>query len=339
MAQSKFVTWLMGGRCYKATATSALALSAVAGGFIISSGNALAFQIDFNTGSLANGSYGLQWNPPTDPAPPYAPPYVGGLPNLLANPGPVTPAIATPFTKQWYDTDFQYTKVGDVTATNYFFPTDKQIWFVDSNTLLPIPNPVTSGNGGPSKGSGNIEWDWKDVSANGDWRIPPDPHSFDQWQVDVDFNPNLTLPQGSPSVFDYVIRISDRSGAYPGIVPAPREGNKWFEDVILTSAIVPSPGGGSVIKEIYTAVYNSVLGDYQPGTLIGTLTNSGTLPLVPGYDILYIRDTVTPNVGGTIDAYQNTYRQTPGPLPIVGAGAAFGFSRKLRGRIKASRTA
>ena len=28
-----------------------------------------------------------------------------------------------------------------------------------------------------------------------------------------------------------------------------------------------------------------------------------------------------------------------GPLPILGAGAAFGFSRKLRSRIKAARTA
>lgn len=30
-------------------------------------------------------------------------------------------------------------------------------------------------------------------------------------------------------------------------------------------------------------------------------------------------------------------RQTPGPLPILGAGAALGFSRKLRRRIRASR--
>jgi hypothetical protein len=30
-------------------------------------------------------------------------------------------------------------------------------------------------------------------------------------------------------------------------------------------------------------------------------------------------------------------RQTPGPLPILGAGAALGFSRKLRRRIRAAR--
>ena len=40
---------------------------------------------------------------------------------------------------------------------------------------------------------------------------------------------------------------------------------------------------------------------------------------------------------GNIDAIVNTY--VPGPLPVLGAGAAFGFSRKLRSRIKASSAA
>jgi hypothetical protein len=36
----------------------------------------------------------------------------------------------------------------------------------------------------------------------------------------------------------------------------------------------------------------------------------------------------------TVTSWSQTYTQTPGPLPILGAGAAFGFSRKLRSRIK-----
>ena len=32
----------------------------------------------------------------------------------------------------------------------------------------------------------------------------------------------------------------------------------------------------------------------------------------------------------------STTSQTPGPLPILGVGATFAFSRKLRGRIRAS---
>lgn len=38
--------------------------------------------------------------------------------------------------------------------------------------------------------------------------------------------------------------------------------------------------------------------------------------------------------GASVSSWNNTISQTPGPLPILGAGAAFGFSRKLRRRIK-----
>ena len=48
------------------------------------------------------------------------------------------------------------------------------------------------------------------------------------------------------------------------------------------------------------------------------------------------------NGDGAIDSFENSYRQkevdkVPGPLPILGAGVAFGFSRKLRRRIDGAR--
>ena len=45
--------------------------------------------------------------------------------------------------------------------------------------------------------------------------------------------------------------------------------------------------------------------------------------------------------GGAIDTIENSFKQThtvPGPLPLLGAGAAYGFSRNLRKRIKATKT-
>lgn len=39
---------------------------------------------------------------------------------------------------------------------------------------------------------------------------------------------------------------------------------------------------------------------------------------------------------GVVNTWSDTITQTPGPLSILGAGAALGFSRKLRSRIKAS---
>jgi hypothetical protein len=51
---------------------------------------------------------------------------------------------------------------------------------------------------------------------------------------------------------------------------------------------------------------------------------------------IWRRDVVT---GTGVPSFNSDLRNVPGPLPILGAGAAFGFSRKLRARIKASRTA
>jgi MYXO-CTERM domain-containing protein len=57
-----------------------------------------------------------------------------------------------------------------------------------------------------------------------------------------------------------------------------------------------------------------------------------------------VRDTWSIDLGSNtiLDAIQNNYTQTtetPGPLPLLGAGAAFGFSRRIRSRIKRARLA
>ena len=49
---------------------------------------------------------------------------------------------------------------------------------------------------------------------------------------------------------------------------------------------------------------------------------------------------------GSVNSFQNSYTQiesfappdeVPGPLPLLGVGAAFGFSRRLRTRVLAAR--
>jgi hypothetical protein len=68
-------------------------------------------------------------------------------------------------------------------------------------------------------------------------------------------------------------------------------------------------------------------------TLSATGTVSANVPILPS--AYYIKDVYS---GGGINSFQNTV-QTPGPLSVLGAGAAFRFSRKLRARVKASRPA
>ncbi len=56
---------------------------------------------------------------------------------------------------------------------------------------------------------------------------------------------------------------------------------------------------------------------FNPNTVTTAVTHSFTNPMVQ-------------------TAFSDTVTQTPGPLPILGAGAAFAFSRKVRSRIKAT---
>jgi hypothetical protein len=63
-------------------------------------------------------------------------------------------------------------------------------------------------------------------------------------------------------------------------------------------------------------------------------SSSGVNPFNPNQSMVSSSHTIMN--GATVTAITDTVTQTPGPLPILGAGAAFGFSRKLRNRIKAS---
>jgi len=80
------------------------------------------------------------------------------------------------------------------------------------------------------------------------------------------------------------------------------------------------------------------------GSAVGTKTNGSANDGEFTYTSNLASDTFTASLGnvtgGGIQAVQSTYTDmdsttaVPGPLPILGAGAAFGFTRKLRRRIK-----
>lgn len=82
----------------------------------------------------------------------------------------------------------------------------------------------------------------------------------------------------------------------------------WTNDALAPISLSLSPGPSSSFPP---------LRDFNPNTADTVVTHA----ITNGQSLTGITDTVT---------------QTPGPLPLLGAGAAFGFSRKLRNRIKAS---
>jgi hypothetical protein len=124
------------------------------------------------------------------------------------------------------------------------------------------------------------------------------------------------------------------------------EGGKYFRQVDLG---VDVNGSGIYSASVTKYVYDSDNMTNLLGTITFTQSDQGSsktpeLNLPEVYDHLYIVDSYAVNFNPStgeagIDKITNTYFQTPGPLPILGAGAAFGFSRKLRSRIKAGRTA
>jgi hypothetical protein len=147
-------------------------------------------------------------------------------------------------------------------------------------------------------------------------------YPFAQTQIDTDFN--------VPGTGNYT------GGLLVGPTYTVQALNHKIDGIDLAAAGI---GAFTVQKDVW-------LSDPSlPGSSIYTtlnLTGAGFVPVVdlPHSSQIWIRDTYNNPVAGqsSINNVENTVR-TPGPLAILGAGAGFGFSRKLRGRIKASRTA
>jgi hypothetical protein len=143
--------------------------------------------------------------------------------------------------------------------------------------------------------------------------------------VDIDFDPADENTTTSPVVglFEYVINTVEHNA---------------FHEIFLNWN--PLGTGSTATKAVYKAA------GFQPGDLLGTITTqNGKLDLSAiaqqnntSYSHLWIRDTWFLNPGDRIDNITNTFVETtvPGPLPLLGAGAAFGFSRRLRRRCKQS---
>jgi hypothetical protein len=82
----------------------------------------------------------------------------------------------------------------------------------------------------------------------------------------------------------------------------------------------------------------------KSGTEVGTLKSTNgqadgpvIYTFIGDYKTITITDTVTVPAGASVTSVSNAWTQrsrVPGPLPILGAAAAFGYSRKIRRRIK-----
>jgi len=139
----------------------------------------------------------------------------------------------------------------------------------------------------------------------------------DMWTTLATFNPSLPPPSTGSYSYDLAIIEPYKSAGW------------MFKDVELD---VDHAGSGQEVTKTIIGGGNPVLVSMD-GDPVGPVPLSGTsISVTDSWDL----DPAT----GTIMSISNTYTQTvPGPLPLLGAGAAFGFSRRIRNRIKGARLA
>ena len=166
---------------------------------------------------------------------------------------------------------------------------------------------------------GNLNWGSKSGTLGFQWTQidPPEPDSVgyakDLFALALDFNPDTAGTYTGQ--FDYTITIDPTN-------------NYEFATAQLDSIVNGStPLTTTVTKQIFGFA-----------NLVSTNGSNVTNVPVSG-KMLVVENLWDVGSGDVLDSFKDVYTQrqsVPGPLPLLGAGIAFGFSRKLRGRIKAS---
>jgi len=141
---------------------------------------------------------------------------------------------------------------------------------------------------------------------------PPSGITGDAFALATDFNPDTNGPYSGE--FDYTITITNP--------------NFTFATAALDSVVSGGGAGTTVTKKI-------------AGFADLVSTNGSNVPAVPvSGTTLVVRNLWDVGAGDVLDNFKDVYTQktgVPGPLPLLGAGAAFGFSRRLRNRVLAAR--
>lgn len=176
-----------------------------------------------------------------------------------------------------------------------------------------------------SKGT-NIPTDPTYILTGSITPLPPAGFAGDIFQFQANFGQPFATTTGGPYYYEYTVAIVDPSLYFSGI--------QQDSDVL--------PGAPSNIqKDVWFSGIKAGTPDLTLNSIDGAADPVGVFDTsVAGKNIqtLYVRDTLN-IVGNGVTSVTNKFVQqpitkTPGPLAIAGAGMAFGYSRKIRARIK-----
>lgn len=172
-------------------------------------------------------------------------------------------------------------------------------------------------------GRGTLEIEWN--------AFPPSGFENDFFSLDFDFSPSRLT--SSSIGFSYLLEVTDPRYALD-TVQLDSDINQSNSADLKSSVTKQVRRDRSDIKPFVSLVSDRL--DPQESAGLEQLTS------------IYVTDKWFVGDLSTIDSFKNTYTQVlvagppeevPGPLPLLGAGTAFGFSRRLRSRIKGSRLA
>lgn len=154
------------------------------------------------------------------------------------------------------------------------------------------------------------------------WSSGPSP---DVYQVSLDFEA-AGVQAESLNPWTYVLSIIDGAASDP---PNPVS----FDRVLFSSSQGGNPSGDFEVNKIIADATGTL-----PTLSITTADSSNKTATLNGDLITVTLDATTcPQcwVNEISDSYTQRGVEVPGPLPILGAAAAFGASRRIRSRIKA----
>lgn len=154
----------------------------------------------------------------------------------------------------------------------------------------------------PTIGAGDVEWSINPTAT--------------EWQTDVDW---VGFGLGGPAInglFEYTVEINS--------------GPNQFSSIDLDVAGSHLNQSTTVEKSVYAGLDDS---STQIASLLSVNGSDITNVPISGTQI-FVRDVYNVPQGNTLDNMGNYIRQdVPGPLPLMGAALALGFSRRLRRRM------